>query len=208
MRLVKALLVLVLLAILALGAFAYLGWYEIGADVPHSQPVVEFLDVFRDRAVAVRARGIEVPKLGTPEQLSEGAEHYAEMCAGCHLAPGIKDSEIRMGLYPQPPRLDQPDLPTPAEQFWIIKHGLKFSAMPAWGKSHDDAKIWALVAFVQKLPGMSPEQYSSMTGSSEGEHHHHHDEPAEKSDSADHAEHADHDKQPEQSSEPEKDHQH
>jgi hypothetical protein len=44
----------------------------------------------------------------------------------------------------------------------VIKHGIKMSAMPAWGPSHDDATIWSMVAFLQKLPEMTPAQYKAM----------------------------------------------
>lgn len=47
----------------------------------------------------------------------------------------------------------------PKAAFWIIKHGIKMSAMPAWGGSHDDATIWSMVAFLRKLPDMTPAQY-------------------------------------------------
>lgn len=43
--------------------------------------------------------------------------------------------------------------------FWVIKHGLKMSGMPSWGATHDDAAIWAMVAFLKKLPTMTPAQY-------------------------------------------------
>jgi len=38
------------------------------------------------------------------------------------------------------------------------------SAMPAWGLdgSHDDQTIWSMVAFLEKLPGMTPEQYKAI----------------------------------------------
>ena len=36
------------------------------------------------------------------------------------------------------------------------------SAMPAWGMSHDDATIWSMVAFLQKMPDMSAEQYKEI----------------------------------------------
>jgi hypothetical protein len=41
--------------------------------------------------------------------------------------------------------------------FWVIKHGIKMSAMPAWGKSLDDARVWDIVAFVRKMPEVAPE---------------------------------------------------
>src|SRR3546814_19109352 len=77
------------------------------------------------------------------------------MCAGCHLGPGVERSELSQGLYPQAPELAKHSHLGPAEQFWIIKHGVKLSAMPAWGKHHPDPLIWAMVAFVRRLPGMS-----------------------------------------------------
>ena len=50
----------------------------------------------------------------------------------------------------------------PRTAFWVIKHGIKMSAMPAWGSSHDDPTIWSMVAFLRKLPELSPEQYKSI----------------------------------------------
>jgi mono/diheme cytochrome c family protein len=50
----------------------------------------------------------------------------------------------------------------PRQAFWVIKHGIKMSAMPAWGLSHDDATIWSIVAFLKKLPDMTPEQYKEI----------------------------------------------
>ena len=33
--------------------------------------------------------------------------------------------------------------------------------MPAFGKTHSDEKIWAIVAFMKKLPTMTKEQYQA-----------------------------------------------
>ncbi|MGH8456557.1 MAG: c-type cytochrome, partial [Stenotrophobium sp.] len=60
---------------------------------------------------------------------------------------------------------------SPAEEFWMIKHGVKMTAMPAWGPTHDDAKIWGMVAFLQKLPKLTPAQYAAMTGAAGGQAH-------------------------------------
>jgi mono/diheme cytochrome c family protein len=51
------------------------------------------------------------------------------------------------------------------EQFWIIKHGIKMTAMPAWGATHSDAQIWNIVAFFQAMPGMTPEIYKALVAS-------------------------------------------
>lgn len=151
----------VALAILGVVAFVYSGAYGIGADDPHTRPVEVAMETLREHAIARQARDIAVPDLTDPQLILKGAGQYAAMCTDCHLKPGQKDSEIRPGLYPQPPNLSQVRVP-PAEAFWVIKHGIKMSAMPAWGGSHDDMTIWSMVAFLQKLPGLSPEAYKEI----------------------------------------------
>ena len=178
--------VLVILAAGA-GAFAYSGLYDIGADAPHTKPVSSIMQIVRDRSIQRRSKDITLPNLEDPQLILKGAGQYAAMCTGCHLKPGMKDSEIRPGLYPQPPNLSQVQV-EPTVAFWVIKHGIKMSAMPAWGGSHDDATIWSMVAFLQKLPDMSPAQYKDMVAKAppdddmnmgEGGHSHHHDGDAD-----------------------------
>jgi len=153
-----------LLAFTVVGAAAvYSGLYNIAADVPHTQPIYWLLETARDRSIAVHARDIEVPSnLSDPNRISRGAGQYAEMCSGCHLAPGMKRTELSRGLYPRAPELRRKSSLTAAEQFWSIKHGVKFTGMPAWGVTHDDDLLWDLVAFVRKLSELTPEQYESL----------------------------------------------
>jgi mono/diheme cytochrome c family protein len=75
----------------------------------------------------------------------------------------MEDSEIRPGLYPKPPVLAKRLESDPSRDFWIIKHGIKMSGMPAWGYTHDDDTIWAIVAFLQKLPKLSSAEYQTLT---------------------------------------------
>ena len=154
-------LILGVIGAVGVGAFVYSGIYNIGADAPHSRPVFALLKTLRERSIAVRARSVQVPDLEDPALILKGAGQYAAMCTQCHLTPGMKDSEIRPGLYPQPPNLTRLQV-APGEAFWVIKHGIKLSAMPAWGGSHDDETIWSMVAFLQKLPDLSPKQYKDM----------------------------------------------
>lgn len=166
--------------------FVLSGVYDIGADVPHWRPVEALITVFRDRAIAAHTSGIVVPKhLDDPAVLQMGADHYDAMCTGCHLSPIQQDSEIRPGLYPQPPKLAQQGIDNPAEAFWVIKHGIKLTAMPAWGPTHDDEEIWAMVAFLRKLPTLSPAGYKTLVGDGGEEDHDHdsHDHGDGKSDS-------------------------
>lgn len=158
----KYLLIVLLLGVLAVIGLVGAGWYNVGADSPHWKITYNVLQFARERSVAYHARDLSVPAdLGDEAVILKGAGQYAAMCTGCHLQPGMKDSEIRPGLYPQPPDLSQVRV-DPREAFWVIKHGIKMSAMPAWGSSHDDATIWSMVAFLQKLPGLTPAEYKAI----------------------------------------------
>lgn len=158
------------------GAAVYSGMFNVSADTPHSQLVHRVIVTAREQSIDRHARDLTVPaNLSDAERVRRGAGNYAAMCVECHLAPGKTDSEIRMGLYPQPPDLARPDATTAdlaARQFWIIKHGLKASGMPAWSKGGiEDEAIWDLVAFLQRMPTLSPTQYLALVESSEGHSH-------------------------------------
>lgn len=159
------------IVVIAGAASIYAGAYNIAADDPHTTPVHALLDTVRERSIAVRARSLTPPAdLYSPQRSAIGAGLYAEMCSTCHLGPGVERSELSQGLYPQAPELAKAQDMTAAEQFWIIKHGVKMSAMPAWGKTHPDPLIWDMVAFVRKLPGMSVEQYRKLVASAPADH--------------------------------------
>lgn len=142
-----------------LTAFIGSGIYDIGADEHHWQFVLTVIESLRERSISARTGTIDVPQLEDPVRIGAGASRYAQLCVGCHLAPGETTSELRRGLYPHPPSLAQADRPDARRAFWIVKHGIKMSAMPAWGTSLEDSEIWDIVAFLRVLPGMSPETY-------------------------------------------------
>ena len=162
MKTVKIILAMLLFIVLGIGLFVWSGIYNPGADSPHWKITYSLMQTTRERSVEQRAAAITLPaNLNDPQLILKGAGQYAAMCTSCHLAPGMKDSELRPGLYPQPPNLSEVSV-DPREAFWVIKHGMKMSAMPAWGASHDDATIWSMVAFLQKLPSMTPAQYKEI----------------------------------------------
>lgn len=164
MRILIALLVAILLLALAGLALVGTGAYNVAADAPHGERTAAIIEYARERSIARRIRDIEVPALDDAALVAEGAEHYAAMCTGCHLAPGLADTELRQGLYPQPPDLTKRRVRgSPQRSFWILKHGLKLTGMPAWGTTHDDASLWGIVAFLGKLPEMSAEEYAQLT---------------------------------------------
>jgi len=167
-------------AVLIAVGYVYSGVFDVAADQPHGALVHWLAETTRERSIAVRSKDITVPDLDAPKLIAEGADEYAEMCAGCHLAPGVADNEFRKGLYPAAPALaehEEGDAMSPAQQFWIVKHGIKMSAMPAWGITHSDATIWSIVAFLQKLPTLTAQQYAEMTTDAESVHEEHEHSP-------------------------------
>ncbi|HEY1992661.1 MAG TPA: cytochrome c [Gammaproteobacteria bacterium] len=179
----RTLLAIAAVTALAVVAYAYSAIEDVAASRPEGAVTGWLLTTIRDRSIERRASGIKVPPLDDPKLIAEGFGHYHEMCTGCHLAPGIDSSEIRAGLNPQPPVLAEivPNS-NPARLFWVIKNGVKMTGMPAWGASHSDGMIWAMVAFLEKLPGMTPAQYQAMekqalqteADGEGGAHSHHH----------------------------------
>jgi mono/diheme cytochrome c family protein len=151
------------LAIPAAGAlFIYGGVYDIGADAPHTKPVFWLIEQLRDRSIAVRAKRLTPPAdLDNPSRIATGGHLYGALCTACHLAPGMEKTDLAKGLYPKAPQLAYGTDLTPGEQFWIVKHGIKLTAMPAWGKTHSDAELWDLVAFLKKMPDLDPGQYQA-----------------------------------------------
>jgi mono/diheme cytochrome c family protein len=149
----------------------YAGIYNVAADIPHSQPVFWLMKTIGERSIAVHAAGVVVPgDLADPKRIAAGAGQYAEMCSSCHLAPGMKRTEISRGLYPRAPELRRGSDLTPAEEFWVVKHGVKMSGMAAWGMTHDDELLWDVVAFLRKMPELTPDQYQALVKSAPKTH--------------------------------------
>ena len=164
---------IVAISVVGLGllAFVYSGVYDVAADVPHTRLVYWLMNTARNRSIAVRAASVHAPAdLVTHSRVLAGAGLYAGMCTGCHLAPGMSKTEIAQGLYPAAPELAHGTDLSPAEELWIIKHGIKITGMAAWGKTHSDALIWDMVALLQKLPSLSPAAYKILVRNAPADH--------------------------------------
>ena len=172
---IGALVLTILLVVIAGAGLIYSGLYNVAATHPH-WPVTRWaMERIRTHSIKAHASGIQVPSgLDDPGKLAVGVEHYAAHCAICHGAPGVPHSEIAEGLYPPPPNLAVAVKPyNQAELFWILKHGIKMTGMPAWS-GHSDAELWATVAFLGKLPAMTQPEYARllMASLARGSHHH------------------------------------
>jgi mono/diheme cytochrome c family protein len=155
-----------LIAVLALAAaaggaiFVRSGLYDISATDQHIPPVYWAMETTMKHSVERRGRSIPAPPLGAPEQVRRGLALYRVHCVQCHGAPGVAPEPFALGLTPLPAPLVQTGREWPASEiYWVVKHGIKMTGMPAWEFRLSEEDIWAVVALVQRLPSFSPEQY-------------------------------------------------
>ena len=143
--------------------FIYSGWYNVSAMKKEGGIMKWVLVTTREHSIDSRSEDIPVPDLNDSSKIKEGFAHYNQMCAGCHGAPGMEETELSKGLNPHAPYLPKAaKYIDPSEMFWVTKNGIEMTGMPAWGKTHSDEKIWAIVAFVKKLPSLTSQQYRQM----------------------------------------------
>ncbi|CAN7341610.1 c-type cytochrome [Pseudoduganella sp. LjRoot289] len=148
----------------ALAAVAVLewGWYDVAANRQHFQPVHSALEQAMHASVRKHASGIKAPALASPELIRRGAAIYQAHCVACHGGPGVPQEVFGMGMQPVPgPLVDAARRWKAAEMYWIVRHGIKMSGMPAWEYHLGDADIWATVAFLAELPKLTPQAYSA-----------------------------------------------
>ena len=104
--------------------------------------------------------------------IEAGAGEYKETCQHCHAGPGVERAGWASGMRPRPPHLAEAAAEwSLAEVFWLARHGVKMTGMPAFGPTHDDRTLWSIAAFVKELPAMTPERYAAL-GGGEGGHAH------------------------------------
>jgi mono/diheme cytochrome c family protein len=162
--------------VLGAGAYVYSGAFNVAATEHHSDFVYAVFDTARVRSIKAHAVGIQPPPdLGSQPRIVNGTSHFAEHCAMCHSAPGVEAQDLAEGMYPKPPVLTETAKRyTPGELFWILKNGIKMSGMPSWG-DHGDDDLWNTVAFMEKLPNMTEQDYGRLVMASmqAGGHHMH-----------------------------------
>jgi cytochrome c553 len=66
-------------------------------------------------------------------------------------------------MTPPPPALT-PLIPRwrPQDLFSIVKHGIKFTGMPAWPAQQRDDEVWAVVAFLRQMPALDAAAYHAL----------------------------------------------
>lgn len=165
--LVRALIVLVVLAAVVGGALAY-SVVSRGLSTRSEPSRVEAMLAGGMRRLAT-PRGVRAmtnPVESTEPVLQEAREHFADHCAVCHANNGSGDTAIGRSLYPRAPdmRGGETQAMTDGELFSIIENGVRLTGMPAWGTGTPEGEraSWALVHFIRRLPALTDEEIAAM----------------------------------------------
>lgn len=154
---------LFILIVAGVAGFVYFGVYNVAASVEHTRPVYRLLHFAMHRSVVAHADDIPVPRLDDPAKISDGVTHYQKYCVQCHGAPGIGPDPVAIGMTPAPANLVQAGQEwKAAELYWVVRHGVKMTAMPAWEFKLSDDEMWNVVALLKRMPQLSPQQYEGM----------------------------------------------
>jgi cytochrome c553 len=142
------------------------GIVPIEASGGHWRITQWFLEFAMSRSISTHAKGTGVPAVDEPWLVVRGARHYHTGCSPCHGSPEMKYPWIARGMTPHPPYLP-PEIAkwSAAELYYIVKHGIKLTGMPAWPAQKRDDEVWAAVAFLRKLPDLDAGQYRALARS-------------------------------------------
>jgi len=152
------------------GAFGWVGYqlFMTGFSAkakPHALEVWMARQI-RHLAIPIERRNAQNPIPLSLNLIKESLAHFADHCATCHANDGSGQTPIGKNVYPKVPdlRLADTQSMSDGEIFWVIHHGIRFTAMPAWGADDLDKDLdsWKLVHFIRHLPQLTPEELDQM----------------------------------------------
>lgn len=153
-----------LVALFAAGMLvAWSGLVPIAASSGHWKITDWFLHWTMRNSVKTQSSFSTPDDVIARQGLVSAAGHFAQSCASCHGAPGVRPLPVMQAATPPAPNLQ-----INAKQWsdrhlhWILEHGVKFSGMPAWAAKDRPDEIRRMVAFVRALPSMTPAAYRSL----------------------------------------------
>ena len=142
---------------------AWIGFFNIGASSGHWKITEWFLELAMRSAIRTYALAVDAPDALPKDALIPAAGHYREGCAFCHGAPGVPRNSAVLAMLPVPPELSPTvDDWTDAQLFRIVKHGIRFTGMPAWPSQARGDEVWMMVAFLRALPGLDSDAYRAL----------------------------------------------
>ncbi len=157
-----ALVTLLVLGGITAAAFVRAGWYDVSANTQHLLPTYQLLQTVMH--YSVKRRTTEIAARAPDEDTQKlGATVYLKNCVQCHGAPGVAPEAFANALQPLPgPLVDARRRWDPEDLYWITRNGIKMSGMPAWEYRLSDEELWAVVAFIDRLPTLSVPQFAAM----------------------------------------------
>jgi cytochrome c553 len=140
------------------------GIVPIKASSGHFAITELVLQVAKRRSISTHTLFTKVPPLDDPALVLRGAGHYEGGCRPCHGAPDLpRMPRVTRAMLPPPPALSVAGRTWPPEElFYVVKHGIKFTGMPAWPAVERDDEVWAIVAFLRELPRLSGAAYREL----------------------------------------------
>ena len=133
------------------------GLVNFRADQPPSDTETHLAMSAVDASTDRHAPELKNPLTVNEETIVSGADLYMNHCAGCHGVPSNKDSVFANSFNPPVPVFfkDAPDM-SENQNFYIIRHGIRWTGMPAWGKTLSSTQIWQLVTFLSNIEKLPP----------------------------------------------------
>ncbi len=151
--------VIVTLVVLILGGclVAFLGFVDTSAELRPGNLETFIASEALDASVGRHAAKLPNPVPETDANLLEGMTLYTMNCTGCHGTLDKSPSLLGPNFYPPAPNLvnDPPDDPE-WHTFYVIKHGIRWTGMPAWGRGLKDDEIWKVSSFLTRLKNLPP----------------------------------------------------
>jgi mono/diheme cytochrome c family protein len=150
--------ILTVILILGVGLlFAVLGFVNMRADNPPSRLEAAIAGRASDASVARAAGKIANPVAADEINLIAGARLYREHCTLCHGDPVHPKALLSDSLNPPAPQFmdDKADMPE-HQNFFILQHGIRWTAMPGWKNVLSDQQIWQLVTFLSHMSELPP----------------------------------------------------
>ena len=129
--------IVTMILILALGLLiALMGFVNMRADDSPSKMETTLAGHAMDASVARAAPRVANPVGADEPNLVAGARLYRQHCTLCHGDPAHPKSTLAESLNPPAPQFntDMADMPE-HENFYILQHGIRWTAMPGWKMS-------------------------------------------------------------------------
>ncbi len=145
----------VVLPLLALAYFA-LGFGDTPSDLKPPRWETAIIQPAVHAAVKRNASNLRVPSTATEESIIAGGKLYVMGCMGCHGEPGKPYAEDHANFPPVPQLPHVGTKYSESEIYWVIKHGIRFTAMSAYGPFYKEDQLWSLAAFVLRIDALTP----------------------------------------------------